>query len=204
MKLTFIATAVSLSFFASHFVQADWQAHVKTEVTGKQEIAPIDGTMWVGSDAVRIDVSTPLNLSMIVQPKKKKAFTLMHDAKIVMESDLSQYEKNIPACTTSDPEACYKKLGLKKTGTDTIDGKKCEIIEGEVNASKTKIWHPIGQKEGPPLRSIIYLKDGGKVESNFSNLKVKPISASHFAVPKDYKSAGKIEDLMKNIPGFSR
>jgi hypothetical protein len=203
MKPISIFAAVTLSLCFYPLAQADWQAQVKTEVTGKQQIAPIDGTMRVGKDGVRIDVSTPADLSMIVQTKKKKAFNLIHAAKIVMESDLTQYENNIPACSTSDPEACYKKLGLKKTGTEMIDGKKCEVIEGEIKESKTKIWHPVGQKEGPPLRSVVFLKEGGRVESNFSNVQIKSIPGSVFTVPAEYKAAGKIEDLMKNIPGFS-
>lgn len=200
-------TSVILSLFFSLALSpgahADWQAHVKTEVTGKK-MAPIDGTMWVSKAGVRIDVTTPADISMIVQIQKKKAFTLMHLAKIVMESDVTQYQDQIPACTSEDPKTCYAKLGLKKTGTETVNGLKCEILEGSVNHSKVKIWHPEGQKEGPPARSIVFLEDGGKVDSQFTNVKTQTIPASTFQVPKNYKAAGAIEDLVKSIQGFSR
>ena len=91
---------------------ADWQADVATKFSNK-EIPAMNGRMKVKKDAVRIDMSEPMEISVIVDRKKKKAFTLMHPAKIVMDADLSQYDKQIPLCTATDPEACYPKIGLK-------------------------------------------------------------------------------------------
>lgn len=205
----FTKLAALLVLVASPFALADWQADVATKFSNK-EIPSMNGKMSVKKDSVRIDMSQPMEISVIVNRQQKKAFTLMHPAKIVMDADLSQYDKQIPLCSATDAESCYPKIGLKKVGSEKIDGKDCAIYEGNVKGRKKdgsedvamKIWHPNGKGETPPLKSIATMKNGDTVESRFTNVVVKSIPESTFTVPKGYQRAGAMEDLLKNFQGF--
>lgn len=201
--------ATLLLLVVSPLAHADWQADVATKFS-KQDIPAMNGKMSVKKDSVRIDMSQPMEISVIVNRKQKKAFTLMHPAKIVMDADLSQYDQQIPLCSATAAESCYPKIGLKKTGIEKIDGKDCTIYEGNVKGRKKdgsedvamKIWHPNGSMESPPLKSIATMKNGDTVESRFTDIVVKPLPDSTFSVPKGYQRAGAMEDLMKSFKGF--
>lgn len=200
---------VLLLWIVSPLAHADWQADVATKFSNR-DIPAMNGKMKVKKDSVRIDMSQPMEISVIVNRKQKKAFTLMHPAKIVMDADLSQYDQQIPLCSATAAESCYPKIGLKKTGTEKIDGKDCAIYEGNVKGRKKdgsedvamKIWHPNGSTESPPLKSIATMKNGDTVESRFTNIVVKSLPDSTFSVPKGYQRAGAMEDLMKSFKGF--
>lgn len=201
--------AILATFFLASSAFADWQADVVTTFSRK-DVPTMQGKMSVKNELIRIDMSTPMEMSVIVQKKKNKAYTLMHPAKVVMDADLKQYEKQIPACSTGAPESCYGKLGLKKTGSETVDGKSCVVYEGTVKGRAKdgsedvamKIWHPTAAQDGPPAKFTVKTKDGETIESKYTNVKTGPLAASLFDVPKGYQRAGNMEDLLKGFKGF--
>jgi len=205
-------TALVSSFIFAFFsgaAHADWQADVNTTFSRK-DVPTMNGKMSVKNELIRIDLSEPMEMSVIVQKKKKKAYTLMHPAKVVMDADLKQYEKQIPACSTTAPETCYGKLGLKKAGTEKIDGVECNVYAGTVKGNRKdgsedvemKIWQPTAAKNGPPAQLFVKTKDGETIESKYSNVKRGPLADSLFVVPKNYQKAGNVEDLLKGFKGF--
>ncbi len=193
---------------ASPLALADRQADVNTKFSN-HEIPTLIGKMSFKRDQVRIDMNQPLEISIIIHQKKKKAFTLMHPAKLVMDANLSQYDKQIPLCSAKNAESCYLKIGLKKSGIEKIDGKVCTIYEGNVRGDKKdgskdvimKVWHPNDSAESPPLKSIAIMKNGDSVESRFTNIVLKSIPDSFFAIPKGYQHAGPMENLIQSFKG---
>ncbi len=200
--LTVSFLAINLASFAS----ADWQGKVVTLIPqsdGSQREIP--GTIKMKGHKTRVDLTSPMQLSVVVDLKSKKSFALMHSQKLKMDGDLSQVQQQLPICSVSDIEGCLKKQGFKKTGEETLDMHPCTVYEGEVShknkKSKVKLWRPNDLKEVPSIKTVVQGEGGKDTVTTVTDIKSGPLNESEFTAPKDYRSLGNIQQLMKGIPG---
>ncbi|MBI3535244.1 MAG: DUF4412 domain-containing protein [Deltaproteobacteria bacterium] len=121
---------VFLSVF-SYIAFADWDGSFEVIYTGKQSIPKVVGQMRMKKNQIRIDSTAPAQVSTLVNLKLKKAWTLLHAQKMLMETNVSNVEAYTQFCETSEIEACLKKRGFKKLGSESIQGHKCDIYESE-------------------------------------------------------------------------
>ncbi len=168
--------------------------------------------------------------SRVANPAMKGLVTisLADEKKTIMMNTISKtyYEQTTPdqqkAPDIYDRNVVFDK---KKLGTDTIDGHPC-IKYDTVYYLKTKpeekhkaiLWEAKDLKDFPIQTEITvpanpkYPGSGGKMTMKFKDIKLGAATASLFSVPRDYKKAnsmqevmglggmGDIGEMMKNLP----
>lgn len=210
MKILFVTFCVSL--FALP-VQADWEAKVKVDGKAKVPAAVGEGKMRIKGKKMRFDIKSPMDLSVIGDSAKRKAWTLIHAPRMVMESSLSESDlKNIPLCDEKGAEVCLREAGYKKTGTEKVNGYATTIYEADLRSPKVKVptrvklWKVDGMKEMPVTR--VHAFEAGKTEPvstmDLTEIKVGPIADAVFTVPKGYSSMPGAELFLKGMGQSNR
>ncbi len=197
-----------LLFAFSTPVQADWEGAFKVTSTGGKNMPEVTGLMRMKKDKVLLDAKKPTQAATLVNLKARKAWTLLHPQKMVMEINLSQIESYSPVCPANDIDACLKKKNFTITGTETANGHSCTVYETDTNRNgkKThiKLWKPNDLSEVPMVKSIVTVKPEQTTETNIENIRTVAQADSYFTIPKDYHSMGNAEDLLKSFgKGFS-
>ncbi len=196
-----LMAVLGVSFFCgSTLVRADWEAKMEMTLPEKPKM---EGHMRMKKDRVRLDMTSPVPMSSIVHTDQGKAYTLMHPMKMMMETNIKQMESQIPMCKASEIDACLAKQGYKKVGSEKIGGHDCDVYAAKVEHKDKKVdiklWRPKSMKEVPALR--VEAKPEGEGEgvilTELKDVQVKTQAASHFEVPKDYRSMGNMK-----IPGM--
>lgn len=109
---------------------------------------------------------------------------------------------SMPIPPTQHPSLDYdysKKAGSHLVGTDTIDGKLCDVYEYEISGQKTKAW--VAKDINFPLR-VETMAHQGKVTTSFNNVQVNPsLGDDLFALPAGAKliDISNMSEMMKGL-----
>src|SRR4051812_5065026 len=114
---TKLVLGIGVLLLLTSLARADWSADVQIKTKKGEDMAgkafgrPKDGLM-------RLDINSDhRQMSVIVDHKSKKATMLMHEQKMIMESDLTKSRVEVPPCDMSNFESCLAAEGFKKTGS---------------------------------------------------------------------------------------
>ena len=149
------------------------------------------GKIFFGGKKYRTDMDMRgRSISNIIDTEGKKSYTLMHEQQMYMEHDLSQpmgmrrgpRMPEIKEFDASNPCANQQGVTCKKTGTETVNGRSCDVWEFTRDGKKESTsW--IDQSLHIPVKTV--LEDGTSVE--LSNIKEGAQPASKFEVPSGYQ-----------------
>ncbi len=195
--LCFVAVAVLFSGISAY---AFWGGKI-TKFTADQVMIDAkgkvlhEGKLYVAPNKMRIDGILPRgngNMVMIYRKDKKTAWYLNPEKKLYLEKPLNEKEMEQTAKKFVDS------TNEKVLGTEYINGYKCtkKEVETTVNymgykrTSKTIAW--ISKKLGMPIRT--QSQDGSIME--LRNIKEQSTPNKYFEVPKGYKQASNMIELM--------
>ena len=197
--LSFVAGVFFLGLLSTRGgARADWEG--KMEITLPKQ-GKMEGMVHMKNDTLRVDMEKPLAISSIVNAAKGTAFSLVHAAKMIIETDIKGADQQIPACRASDVDACLARLGYKPVGEEMLGAYACKIYEAKMMRKgkplTLRLWRPTAMKDVPALK--IWAKSAeGEVLTELKDVKEKSQSASYFELPKDYRNMGKMK-----LPGMA-
>lgn len=182
-----------LAMLISFPALADWEGTLHfTHDPPRPGAAKQDGVMHSKKGKVRVEQETPMGHAiMIFDFKAKKGRLLLPERKsyVEMSEEMSMAGAMPPACDSGKAEACLTAEGYKKTGSDTIDGRKTTVWEQEKESRmghmKQKLWVVDGSKEFMFLRSTTQ-SERGSTRVDVTDFKEKPQADSLFETPSDY------------------
>ena len=196
---------LALTLVCLQTARADWQGKLHITVVKGKDGKPtqIEGVMRMKKEFTRLDVSSPMDVSTIIDKKNQKTFALLHAQKMVMETDMKKSQIQAPICSTTGIEKCLEDQGFKKVGNEQFDGHPCALYEGDMKQKDKsfhiKLWRPEDLKEVPWIKSTGSDGNGTDVETHISDVQVVNQADSYFKVPAEYKSMGNLQDLMKSF-----
>lgn len=179
----FLSVVVALTLSCSAFA-AEFQADMKME--GGEET--VTGKVFVSGSIMRQEMEVPgagKSIS-IVDGAKNIMYVIMPQEKMYMEFPNEQIvlgDEDIEDWLSDDAD-------LKKIGTETIEGYKCDKYEVTYKDPERQamgssvIW--IARKLNFPIRGITEGEDG-KVTVTYTNIKEGPQDKALFEIPKDYQ-----------------
>lgn len=91
-------------------------------------------------------------------------------------------------------EDIMKKMGGKKVGTETINGKECEVWEVQKMGGKIWVWESISIKTVVNMMGMVITQEAESIEMDVD------VSADLFKIPEgiEIKDLGTIENMMGN------
>jgi len=179
----FLSVVVALTFSCSAFA-AEFQADMKME--GGEET--VTGKVFVSGSIMRQEMEVPgagKSIS-IVDGAKNIMYVIMPQEKMYMEFPNEQIvlgDEDIEDWLSDDAD-------LKKIGTETIEGYKCDKYEVTYKDPERQamgssvIW--IARKLNFPIRGITEGEDG-KVTVTYTNIREGSLDKALFEIPKDYQ-----------------
>lgn len=179
----FLSVVVALTLSCSAFA-AEFQADMKME--GGEET--VTGKVFVSGSIMRQEMEVPgagKSIS-IVDGAKNIMYVIMPQEKMYMEFPNEQIvlgDEDIEDWLSDDAD-------LKKIGTETIEGYKCDKYEVTYKDPERQamgssvIW--IARKLNFPIRGITEGEDG-KVTVTYTNIREGSLDKALFEIPKDYQ-----------------
>lgn len=187
------ATALALALPAKADPRQNPTADYTAEAMAKTEGQPDSvSKIWYTQDKIRVDVTHQgQTMSVIMDRPAKKMTVLITKSKLFQAEALPDGEANNPIATgTWDvAKAADEKMAGVDTTKWTVDGKGTDG-----RAFKGFIWTT---KENIQVKMDGEAEEDGKkvkVTSELKNLKIGPIDAKVFEIPKDYKPVPKEKD----------
>ncbi len=136
--------------------------------------------MYVKQDKMRIEVQAEgQQMIWIVDDAAKVAYMWLPAQNAAMKVGLAQFEAQLG----SEPEVdviANEALAGKVVGTETVDGKVCDVYEYETDGGKAKAW--IWREKGFPLRTEVTTASG-KVVSEMKNVQFGNVPDNLFQLP---------------------
>lgn len=185
--LAVFATTIFLSPAA--LAQAQFSADMTIHNARGEDVK---GKLYFGGKKMRTDMEMRgHSMSNITDLEAKKGYTVMHEQKMYMEHDLNRpmgpmgrgpRMPDIKQYDGTNPCANQEGVTCKKTGTETVNGRTCDVWEFDKGGKKQSMtW--IDQKLHVPVKTVN--DDGTTFE--LSNIKEGPQPASEFEIPSGYQ-----------------
>lgn len=152
----------------------------------------LKGKLFFGDKKMRTDMDMRRgSVSTITDLDAKKAYTLLHEQKMYMEHDLNRpmgpmgrgpRMPDIKEYNASNPCANQEGVTCKKTTTESVNGRTCDVWEFYKDGAKEQTtW--IDQKLHIPVKTVH--ADGTSFE--LMNIKEGTQPASEFEIPSGYQ-----------------
>jgi outer membrane lipoprotein-sorting protein len=136
----------------------------------------ITQTVWVKGNKMRTEVTMEgQNTIMLMDIDAKTMYTYMPAQNMALKMTWNPTTSS----AVNDTEA-ISKYNPTIVGTDTIDGKKCTVVQYTVEGQTTKMW--LWQEHGFPLR-VEATTPQGKTTMEYKNLEFTNIPDSTFTLP---------------------
>lgn len=197
MKNMFFS-ALLLLIFTSMAVGAEFSADMITHTPMGKESGKI---YHKNSDISRTEIMGMTNIM-----KYPQVYQLVDETKKYVVTDLDELSKEHPATGIRDFDQFVKENNFRKSGTENLQGYRCEIYEGEVKFSSEaghdsmsifmKLWY--SRELDYPLKTESTLPPpmGGKVVSYLENITRGKQPDSLFEIPPDYTRVQSIQEAM--------
>jgi len=196
-SLPMLATAAALALAFAGPSQADPRqnptADYAADAVAKTEGQPDSASkIWYTKDKIRVDVSHQgQTMSVIMDRPAKKMWVVMAKQKMFQEEALPEGDASNPISSGT--------WEVTKAGDETVAGVAATkwSVSGKGTDGRTfkgSIWTT---KENIQVKMEGESDDEGKkikVVSELKNLKIGPVDAKVFEIPKDYKPAPKAKD----------
>lgn len=136
----------------------------------------ITGTVWAKKNKMRMETTEQgQNVVIFIDTDTKTMYLYMPAQNTAMKMDLSQAPES--ASTDANSILQYNPTIL---GTETLDGKLCEVIQYTANGATSKVW--LWQDKGLPVR-IQSTTSSGITTIDFKNYDFSDIPDSQFDLP---------------------
>ncbi|MCX7966235.1 MAG: DUF4412 domain-containing protein, partial [Syntrophorhabdaceae bacterium] len=133
----------------------------------------------------------------------KKIITLNTNKKLYHEQPLKQHDRMV---SFYDPDVVFEK---KKIGTEKIDGHPCNKYDAiyyrksnPKEKQKALIWEATDLKDFPIKMELE--SPQGKITILYKDIKLGAAKASMFEVPKGYKKANSVHEVMGMEMGLDK
>lgn len=200
------STVFLLSFFflSSIAYAAEFSADMVTEMPMGRESGKI-----FHKD---LDTSRTEMMGMINIMKYPNVYQLVEETRKYVVSDLEELSRENPSISIRDFDRFVKENDFKKTGSETLQGYKCDIYEGRIEFSPEP-----GQQPVSVFMKLWYSRDlefsvrtestlpppMGKVVSYLENIKKGRQPASLFEIPSGYTRVDTLQEAMGMGAGFA-
>jgi hypothetical protein len=172
---------------------ADWEGRARFTFTPPRPgQGPLgDGRIHMKRGKIRIEQKGPMGeMAIVFDFSTKKLDLLLLEKKQYMELDQSMSAATVPpVCAEGAPAACLAAQGFKRTGAETMEGRKTSIWEQERDTPMGKIeqrlWIVDGARELMFLRQVTK-SDRGSARTDVLDAKEKPQPDALFRVPADF------------------
>ncbi|MCF8143083.1 MAG: DUF4412 domain-containing protein [Deltaproteobacteria bacterium] len=194
-----LITAFILSLcMATGAISAEFSADLLMQSVGGTHSGKL---YFKNEDLNRIEMMGIISIS-----KRPMTYQLFPDTKKYVVTNIDEISKNNPAADAANFKEWIENNNLKKTGTDTLEGYKCDIFEGDVKLDDDqppvhmKIWHT--PELGYPIRQESTLPQPvGKISSHLKNIQLESQAGSLFEIPAGYSQAKDVQEAM-GMPSF--
>ncbi len=191
-------------FLASIAVAAEFSADMVTET-------PMGGNsgkiFYKDTDTSRTEMMGMINIM-----KYPNVYQLVEETRKYVVSDLDELSRENPSSNIRDFDRFVKENDFKKTGSETLQGYKCDIYEGRVEFSPEP-----GQEPASVFMKLWYARDldfslktestlpppMGKVVSFIENINKGRQPADLFEIPPGYTRVDTLQEAMGMGTGFS-
>jgi outer membrane lipoprotein-sorting protein len=142
---------------------------------------PVTMTIYKKGNKMRQELTVSgTQAANIIDGDAQKMYTLIPSLKMFTESAFSA---SMLTSVTWDNAADFLKYNPGITGTETIDGKSCTVVQWEGGGASVKYW--VWTDTGLPLK--IQSNAGGQISTmEYSNIDLSDIADSMFQVPDNY------------------
>ncbi len=149
------------------------------EMTGADGILS-SGTQYIQGSNIRMDtnVQGTGQATMLYNADTQEAWMINLNDNTAMK--LGGYDAETESVNPLEPMSAYEEDMYNVLGQETIDGKKCSIIEITEDEAYTKMW--VWEKYGFPLKMEI-VSDGNQINYEYKNVSFDKIPDSMFEVP---------------------
>ncbi len=195
---------------ATKSAHADYVAKVHNKIYSEAGAVVNDsrGDVFGKRGKMRMDVNMMgMRSSVIALAQSKKVFSILHDAKMVMEVDLSTFaqtsQNGMVMCLEGDNLRCLTGQGFREVGSETKNGYPCKVMELTTNSggqnTTLKVWAPTNLPEVGVV-AIEHRGVNGRVlmEANYTDVRSQNVPDSKFVVPSDYS---KVSGALPGMPG---
>jgi outer membrane lipoprotein-sorting protein len=189
-----LISAVILSLFLSTgAIAAEFSADVVTESMAGTS----SGKIYFKND----DISRTEMMGMISIFKRPLIYQLFANTQKYVVRNTEEAGKKNPVADAANFREWIDNNNMKKVGSETRQGYRCDIFEGDVKVADDqppvhmKVWHT--QKLGYPLRQESTLPPPvGNVSSHLENIQIGSQAGSLFEVPAGYTQAKDVQEAM--------
>jgi hypothetical protein len=139
-------------------------------------------------------------------------YYLFEKTRKYFQEDVKELTAKNPSAAIRDFDQFIRSNNLRKTGTDSIEGYKCDIYQGDVDfgqaaggqfeSAPMKIWY--ARNLDYALKTEATLPSPmGRVVTRLKNIKTGSQPGSLFTVPAEYDRAGTMQEAMGLGEGFN-
>ena len=194
MKRILFALCVVCFVFTATAFAGEFQADVVSVVMGKTTSSKI---FYKDADTSRTEV-----MGMIIITKGDISYQLFKDTKKYVVMDMDEAEEQNPMADADDFEEFIKENDMKKIGSESVAGYKCDVYEGSVTyeenqpATAMKMWY--APKLDYPVKTETQLPApmSGMAVSTLENIKTGKQPGSLFEIPAGYTQAQNMAEAM--------
>jgi len=147
------------------------------------------------------DISRTELMGMISIFKRPSMYQLFPDSRKYTVTDITEISKKNPAADAASFREWIENNKMKKVGSETVQGYKCDVFEGDVTVAQDeppvhmKVWYT--SKLGYPLRQEVALSPpAGNVSSHLENITLGTQDSSLFEIPAEYSQAKDIQEAV--------
>lgn len=200
---------IALTFFVLCFAMiatasaVEFSADTVTEVMGMKT----NGKIYFKNYKTQRTDMDMMGIKMTQIVKYPKSYQIFTDTKKYVVSDIEEMKKQNPMVGVDSFEEFIKINNFKKAGTETVEGYKCVIYEGNVTlaegqpATSMKLWY--SSKLDYPVKSEVTMPApmSGKVTGVAKNIKTDKQPNGLFEIPSGYSEAKNTQEAM-GMGGF--
>jgi hypothetical protein len=180
--LALLLSVVFLLATGGAVIAAEFQSDMKIEGAGEE----VTGKVFVKGEKMRQEMSTPMGTSVTITDQDAGVmYVLMPEQKMYMEMPLDPDMMMLQ--TSSLEESLEGRAEIKKAGTETVAGYKCDIYEIKYNdpgMGESRAW--VSQKLQYPVK-VISKTSEGTVTLTYFNIVEGKIDPEIFKVPGGYQ-----------------
>lgn len=194
----------SFLFLASFAAAAEFSADMITETPMGRNSGKI---FYQDTDTSRTEMMGIINIM-----KYPDMYQLVEETRKYVVSDLEELSRENPSSNIRDFDRFVKENDFKKTGSETLQGYKCDIYEGRIDSSPEP-----GQEPASVFMKLWYSRDldfslktestlpppMGKVVSFIENINKGRQPSGLFEIPPGYTRVETLQEAMGMGTGFS-
>ena len=138
--------------------------------------------MYIKRQNMRLEMEADgEDLVWLVNGQEQAAYMWMRDQNVAMKMSMAQFEDQ-QTLDVDVAEVGERAASGKLLGSETIDGKECDVYEYTADEGTAKTW--IWREKGFPLRTEVTTPQG-KVTSEFKNVQFGGVADDLFVLPGD-------------------